>query len=116
MRISIKPLSVNECWRGRRFKTKEYKNYEKELSALIPKFKAPDGELYLKVQFGFSSKSSDIDNPLKPFIDILQKKTLFNDKMIRKLAVSTTYTKKGAEFIRFKLVSYDREMDENSWL
>ena len=30
-RIEIKPLSVNECWQGKRFKTKAYTAYEKEL-------------------------------------------------------------------------------------
>ena len=29
MRVFIKPLSVNEAWRGRKFKTPKYKQYEK---------------------------------------------------------------------------------------
>jgi len=39
--INIKPLSVNDCWQGRRFKTKEYKAYEKEMKLMIKKQKMP---------------------------------------------------------------------------
>ena len=31
LKYMIKPLSVNECWQGQRYKTKLYKNYEFEL-------------------------------------------------------------------------------------
>jgi len=37
MRINYKPLSVNEAWQGKRFKTKAYKDYEKSLMLLLPK-------------------------------------------------------------------------------
>ena len=37
MKIEIKPLSINKCFQGRRFKTNDYKNYEKELLLKLPK-------------------------------------------------------------------------------
>lgn len=63
----------------------------------------PDGPLYLKIVFGFSNKASDIDNPVKPFIDILQKKYKFNDKRIYCLQVDKKDVKKGEEYIYFRI-------------
>jgi len=37
MRVDIKPLSVNEAWRGRRFKTPEYRKYERDILTLPAK-------------------------------------------------------------------------------
>lgn len=78
--------------------------------------KVSDAELYVKIEFGVSSKLFDIDNALKPFLDILQKKMLFNDNQIRKLVVNKTITKKGCEFIKFTIQDYDGKMDNNKWL
>ena len=101
--IKIKPLSVNQVWAGRRFKTVAYKDYEKSLSYLLPKeLPLIIGKLKLDICFGLSSKSGDIDNPVKPFIDILQKKYNFNDKNIYELLVKKQDVKKGEEFIKFE--------------
>jgi len=35
--------------------------------------KRPEGNLNLTIKYGLSSVTSDIDNPTKPFLDILQK-------------------------------------------
>ena len=104
--IPIKPLSINQAWRGRRFKTKEYTQYEHDLFYLLPKLKVPHGKLQLKLQFGFSSRMSDIDNGIKSFIDVLQKKYLFNDKFIYKIHVEKFDVEKGEEFIAFDIQTY----------
>lgn len=106
-RIKIKPLSVNDAWKGRRFRTDDYKRYQTLLSVLFKFHKIPKGKLTLVVRFGFSSKGSDIDNPLKPLIDCLQKKYMFNDNRIYKLDVEKEDVKKGNEFIEFELLPYD---------
>lgn len=103
MKINIKPLSVNECFQGRRFKNQKYKNYETELLYKLPKIKLPEPPFEIILKFGLSSKLSDIDNPLKPFIDILQKRYLFNDKDIYMLVVEKEIVKKGYEFIEFSI-------------
>lgn len=100
MRIDIKPLSVNEAWQGRRFKTDKYKAYEKELLLKLPNyFKDDFTELYIEIGV---SALFDIDNCLKPLIDVLQKKYNFNDRYITKLTVIKTKVKKGNEFILLK--------------
>jgi len=103
MRINIKPLSVNECWQGRRFKTDKYKAYELEMLYKLPKLDVPKGKLKLTINVGFSNKGSDLDNVCKPFQDILQKKYKFNDSQIYQLEMTKEIVKKGNEFIDFTI-------------
>jgi len=105
--IKIKHLSVNEAWKGRRFKTTAYHQYDMYLSYLLPFILLPEGKLKLSVVFGVSSAGSDIDNPLKPFLDILSKKYKFNDNRIYELNIKKEVVKKREEFIKFKIESYD---------
>jgi Holliday junction resolvase RusA-like endonuclease len=109
-RCRIKPLSVNEAYMGRKRKTSKYRTYEVVLPTLLPEIKVPHtGDLGLKVTWGFSSAASDIDNPLKPFLDVLQTTYGFNDKRITELIVNKVRTDKGEEFIEFDL--YPRKED-----
>jgi len=103
MKIIIKPLSVNEAWRGTRKKTFKYLKYEIDVMKLLPNVKANDPPFRFDITFGFSNVASDIDNPLKPFIDIIQKKYKINDKDIYELNVKKEIVKKGFEFIDFKI-------------
>lgn len=106
--IRIKPLSVNGAWRGRRFKTQDYKQFEQMVLLLLPQeFEIPrDGNLEIFLEFGVSSKGFDWDNAIKPFSDILQKKYQFNDNRIYKATVVKTIVKKGDEFILFSIKKY----------
>jgi len=101
--IKVKPLSVNVCYRGRRYKAKDYTSYETEVIYSLPKMKVPDGNLKLSLDFGVSNRNSDIDNFIKPFIDILQTKYGFNDNRIYALNVKKELVKKKDEFIGFYL-------------
>lgn len=105
MRVEIKPLSVNQAFQGKRFKTKLYLAYEKEMWFKLKPMTLPEAPYYLKIDVGMSSSLADIDNFLKPFIDILQKKYGFNDKLIHKLKVMKHLTAKGNEFIDFEFKS-----------
>lgn len=104
VKLDIKPLSVNEAWKGRRYKTDKYKTYERTVLLMLPrKTEIPEGNIALRLEFGFSNSSSDIDNPVKLFIDCLQKKYKFNDKRITELNIKKRPVKKGAEYIVFLL-------------
>ena len=104
--VKIKPMSVNEVWQGKRFRTKKYDAYERVLMYILPKsIIIPEPPFVLTLEFGFSSAASDWDNPIKPFQDVLAKKYKFNDKLIKKGIVSVEMVKKGEEFIRFKIES-----------
>ena len=77
--IKHKPLSVNEAWKGERFKTPLYKKFIYDITILIrslrPRPKKPDTDksLFAHYIWGVSNNSADTDNPCKPFQD-----TLFN--------------------------------------
>lgn len=106
-RIPFKPLSVNDVWQGKRWKTPEYTDYEEIMFTLLPRIKIPQGKLALSLKFGFGSTQSDLDNPVKPFVDILQKAYEFDDKRIYRLLVEKMIVPKGQEFIDFEFSSYE---------
>lgn len=115
--VNIKPLSVNQCWQGRRFKTVTYKQYEKDLLGLLPEnVRIPNsGHITLSIEFGISSPASDIDNGIKPFVDILQKKYEFNDNRIYLLLVHKQKVSRGDEYIMFKVSQYKGKLWEKIW-
>jgi len=103
--VKVKPLSVNQVWQGKRFKTKAYKQYEKEILLNLKPMNVEGGKLSLFLRFGLSSKNADIDNPVKPFVDCLQKRYGFNDRHIYKMVIEKVDVSKGEEFIEFELKS-----------
>ena len=103
--IRTKPLSVNGAWKGRRFRTDEYKNYVFGVMWMLPKIKIPEPPYLVKYEFGFSSKGSDIDNPIKCFQDILVKKYGIRDQDIYELNVKKKIVKKGSEYIKFEILN-----------
>lgn len=107
--VNHKALSVNKAWQGKRFKTKEYKQYERVIMHMLPaSLELPDGDLCLRLEFGYSSKLADFDNGVKPFVDILQKKYGFDDRRIKLAAIAVNNNvKKGDEYIKFSLDKLD---------
>jgi Holliday junction resolvase RusA-like endonuclease len=103
----MKPLSVNDCWQGRRFKTDAYKSYEKELLYRLPNATLPKPPFRIAFEFGVSNMQSDYDNPVKPLQDILQKKYGFNDAHIQEATIRKTKVDKGCEYFIFKIESLD---------
>ena len=106
-RVFIKPLSVNQAWKGQRFKTDKYLTYEKHMLFILPKIQLPNPPFQINYTFGLSNSLSDFDNPVKPLTDILQKKYKFNDRDIFKAVIIKQKVDKGNEFIDFKILHYD---------
>jgi len=101
--VMVKPLSVNEAWKGQRFQTDRYKRYTRELLRVLPSIKINEPPYTLTLEFGFSNGASDIDNPVKCFVDIMQKKYGFNDKDITELNIKKKLVDEGKEYIRFSI-------------
>lgn len=101
IKVDIKPISVNKVWQGRRFKTKEYSNYERDLLFMLPKIELPKPPYKIYFEFGLSNKANDWDNSIKPFQDVLQKKYNFDDKDIYEAVVKKVIVKKGSEYVKF---------------
>ena len=102
-KLNIKPLSVNKAWKGRRFKTNDYKRFEHDLLLILPAIDVSKSKLKLSLELGFSNKLSDLSNPLKLVEDILAKKYGFNDRMIYQISMEKEIVKKGQEYIKFNL-------------
>jgi Holliday junction resolvase RusA-like endonuclease len=101
-KVNIKPLSVNKAWQGRRFKTPEYKHWEIEVMYNLPSWKKDlekADKLEVWLEFGFSNGASDIDNPIKPTLDVLQKKYGFNDKSIWSMHIKKVLVPKGEDYV-----------------
>lgn len=103
--LKIKGLTVNQAFKGVRYKTIKYDSFIKNCLVLLPsKIEIPDKtNVKLAIEFGFSSKLSDIDNCCKTFIDCLVKKYKVDDRYIFEMHVFKTIVKKGEEYIKFKI-------------
>lgn len=101
--IEIPPISVNQAWQGKRFKTPKYKRYEASVLLMLSKVVLPEKPYHIEIVYGFSSPLSDIDNPTKLVLDILQKKYGFNDRDIVSLHLKKEIVKKGKEYFKFKI-------------
>ena len=102
-RVNIKPLSVNDAYRGRRFASTALKSFKSELGYLLPKINVPDGKLKVFYRFGVSSRASDADNLCKAFQDCISEQYGFNDNKIYALSIEKIDVKRGEEFIEFEI-------------
>lgn len=87
-RVDIKPISANQCWQGKRFKTPEYKNWREIVGYTMKshkKFPAGKYEVNLRV-FTRHCATSDVDNFIKPALDsLVEAKIIPDDKYIQKV-------------------------------
>ena len=73
---------------------------------MLPKIQLPAPPFYVEYTFGVSNMASDLDNPVKPITDILQKKYGFNDSRIHKMVIGKMKVEKGKEYIEFSITHY----------
>lgn len=112
VKINIKPLTVNQAWKGKRYKTKKYSIFEKECLLSLPNIKISNNYLSIILEYGFSNKLSDIDNPTKMILDILQKRYNFNDNKIYQLLIKKVIVPKGKEY--FSFIIFDKEIEKTN--
>ena len=106
VRIDLKPLSVNDAYRGRRFATRDLAQYKEELGWLLPKMEVPKGPLFVHYRFGVSSGRSDVDNLVKCLQDAIADRYGFNDMLIYRIEMEKVVVPKGKEFVEFELSTY----------
>lgn len=114
--LDLKPMSVNVAWQGRRYKTDTYKKYEKDVLTLLSAIHIDiptAGDLKLILNIG-CTRTFDIDNAVKPLVDILQKKYDFNDNRIIEAYLTKKITKRGEEYMEFNLLAIKDSDTTNS--
>lgn len=104
LEIPVKPLSVNDAYTGRRFKTPEYKQFEIDLCKVVPVGKYDQnykGDVYIFYVFYLSEYgNSDAANMEKIITDFLVKRDHLNDdRYIRMNAQRKERVPKGMEGI-----------------
>lgn len=103
-KLDIKPLSVNEAWQGKRYKTPAHKRYRADLHLLLPpKLDIPEGKLVISFEFGLSNKRADYDNIIKPLQDQIATKYGFDDSRIYSAIIRKVDVKKGQEYVKFNI-------------
>ena len=108
IKIPLKPLSVNKAWQGRRFKSSYYKQFEKDISKLLPRARKTMKE-EIEIHYTFYLKNyklSDVDNLIKPLQDQLVAKGYFKDD--RQIVFLTAEKIKSIEDkIEVEIISYE---------
>lgn len=103
--IPIKPLSVNKAWQGRRFKTKDYQQFERDMLWLMPKREQVKGDVEVHYKFYLKAYGkTDVSNLIKCLEDIIVKAGWIEDD--RKVIKLT------AEKVRSKTDSIEIEISE----
>ena len=81
IKLPIRPLSVNAAWCGRRFKSKAYRAFEKEISVLLLPYKEKiTGYCAVLYRFHLKNwKKTDGDNCVKTVQDFIVKRGIIED-------------------------------------
>jgi Holliday junction resolvase RusA-like endonuclease len=78
--IPIKPISINACFQGRRFRTKDFKKWQELVIHTLPKGIEKGEKIELAISVHLKSPlRSDLDNYAKPIIDCCVKRGLMKD-------------------------------------
>ena len=72
--VDIQPLTSNRAWYGKRFKSKEYLKYERDLGLLLPRKNIIEGLVEIHYDFYVADKRKhDLDNFIKCLQDTIVK-------------------------------------------
>lgn len=118
MRLTLwmKPLSLNHCFRGRRFDTSEKKMYDRTLQFTLPKEKV-EAEYY-KVTFRFHLRrcfASDLDNLTKVLLDnIVDRGIITNDNRVVEIRLFKFPSEKDR--IEIEVTAAEKPAATNEWV
>ena len=113
--IPLCPLSQNQAWKGKRYKSSDYKQYEKDVTTYLltldlPKVKQKE-KIYLLFEFGTVSRQ-DLSNNLKLLEDIICRYLGIDDRYTMAIFCRKVITKKVDSFIKFNIFLTEHELLE----
>lgn len=101
LELKIPPLSINQAWQGRRFKTNQYKDWIERGLYLLRGVEKQTKPYKMEIEF-YIAPQMDIDNPIKMFLDLLQKAGVIeNDRWIVELHIKKIVSKEKKIRIKF---------------
>ena len=111
--LPLKAVSVNEAYKGRRFKTEKHKLFRDKVDILLRTFDlpelAPKKEFFLVYTF-YTSTNSDVDNLIKITQDAICTCIGVDDRYLGGLYARKVKVKKGQERIKFDI--FQNEYDQ----
>lgn len=110
--LPIKPMSINACFQGRRYKTSEYKAWREEMGWMLKKHKSKPIK-WCDIEFNFYVKNYgkiDIDNLLKPLLDALVESKIIEDDRYVKSIWATKY-KADVESVSILIAGHELDND-----
>jgi len=104
IKLAIKPLSVNQAYQGKRYRTPAHDSFKTAIKYLLPNwYQIPPPPYVIYFEFGVSSLLSDGDNLVKLAQDSIADKYNFNDRYIKRWIIDVEKVDKGSEYINFKI-------------
>ena len=117
--LDTAPMSVNRAYgvgRKTMFKSKAYKDYDALVSKALEGHSMPvdvaEGKLKIKFRFRFTRSNSDIDNPVKPLQDILQRHFGFDDKQVYRLEVEKLHYSGAPPFLEVEITQLPSDINK----
>lgn len=101
--VKLKPITVSKAWQGKRFKTKAYKDWQRDFCLLVGKQKPITGQLALTLEIYIKNeKMMDIDNTFKAIQDSMKLANMIeDDRFIYEIHAYKYHSEE--EFIRITL-------------
>ena len=111
--IPIQALSQNQAWKGKRYKSPEYRQYQQSINAYLtmlhlPKLK-PKEDYYLYYEFGIPTRQ-DASNCVKLFEDILSDHLGTNDRYVSGFYCRKVITRKEDCYIKFNVFTNEYDL------
>ena len=105
--IPLKPVSINEAFKGRRFKTKKCKEYCNDFLLIAPRKPMVEGIVEVEYRFHVKNhKLSDYDNLIKITQDLIVEKGYIEDD--RKIYKATIYkVPSERDYIEINIKKYE---------
>ena len=113
VRLKFKPVSTNAMYSGRRYKSKEARQFEKDVALLLAikarDIELPEGDLSLVLRVG-TTRRMDTSNSIKLLEDCIARHLGIDDRRFTAISVVRVHVKSGDEFISFQILPF-RETD-----
>jgi Holliday junction resolvase RusA-like endonuclease len=109
--IQIKPMSINVCFQGRRFRTSTFKKWQDLIICSLPAGSSKSKSLAMSIYIYLKDMNrSDLDNYIKPLIDCCVKKgIILDDRYIKYLEVIKRRAKKDGFEIKIMDLSTENK-------
>lgn len=107
--LKAAPVSTNQLYVGKRWKSKRAKQFEHNVANQLAVFCAdktlPAGELSIAFRFG-TTRRQDVDNSVKCVLDVICKHYGIDDRRFTGISLVRVPVPKGSEFITFRIMPY----------